>query len=66
MNEIDIWRAANIIVKRHGPYAEFTATRRVDDMIANADPGGETTWKRILRAVRELQRFQPREGEAVN
>lgn len=66
MDDQDIWRAARLITKRHGIYAEFAAARRVDEMIEAGDPRGETTWKRILRAVRELQRFKPREGEAMN
>lgn len=66
MDERGIWAAARVIVRRHGMYAEFTADRRVNDMILAGDRNGEAQWKRILHAVRDLQRFKPRDGEAVN
>ncbi len=66
MDEQDVWRAARVIVRRHGMYAEFTASRRVEEMTVAGDRSGEAHWKRILRAVRDLQRLKPREDEAVN
>jgi hypothetical protein len=65
MDDIDIWWAAQLLIKqRNDP--ELFAAGRVDDMIARGDVAGEVTWKMILKAVRQLQRPAPREGEAVN
>ena len=66
LEDIDVWRAANLLIKQHGADAELVAARRVDDMITEGDPAGETTWKRILAAVREMQRDKPAENERIN
>ena len=60
--EIDIWRAANILVKRHGVDAALVAAQRADELLAKGDVEGCAVWKRIL----ELTRTKPAEGERVN
>ena len=35
-------------------------------MLAKGDLKGLAVWKRIVRAVEEIQRQEPHEGEAVN
>ena len=65
MDDIDIWRAAQLLIKQRDD-PELFAAGRVDDMIARGDVAGEAIWKMILKAVRELQRPAPCEGEAVN
>jgi len=47
MDEIDTWRAAHLIIQRHGNMAEYVAWRRMDKMIEIGDPTGEAAWKRI-------------------
>ena len=37
-----------------------------DELLAEGDADGAVTWRAIIRAVEELQRAMPREGEAVN
>lgn len=64
--EIDIWRAANLLVKRHGPDAEVAAAQRADELLAQGDVEGQRIWKRIVAAVRELQRATPAAGERRN
>ena len=54
--DIDIWRAAHLLVKRHGADAAIVAAQRVDELLAQGDLDGERIWKRIVSAVRELQR----------
>ena len=66
MTEIDIWRSAHLLAKQHGERAEFIATGRIDDMIAHSDAAGEATWKRILAAVRAMQRVAPGNGDQVH
>jgi hypothetical protein len=39
---------------------------RADAMLEAGDLDGLATWKRILRAVEELQGAKPKSGEAVH
>ncbi len=56
---LDIYRSANILVKRHGQDAPIEAAMRADAMLEKGDLEGCAVWKRILRAVEELQRVEP-------
>jgi len=53
--ELDIWRAANLLVQEHGDDAELEAGRRADLMLERGDLEGRLVWKRIRRAIIELQ-----------
>ena len=64
--DLDIWRAANILVKRHGRDAAVVAAQRADECMAAGDTDGQRIWKHILDAIRELLRDKPDEGERVN
>ncbi len=63
ITDLEIYRAANQLVKRYGEDAEFEAAMRADAMIEQGDPEGLAVWKRILRAVDELLRTEPAETE---
>ncbi len=62
--DLDIYRSANALVKRHGQDAPIQAAMRADAMLENGDLDGYAVWKRILRAVEELQGTAPKPGEA--
>ena len=65
--DLDIWRAAALLVKRRGADdAAVVAAQRGDEMRAKGDEEGYAIWKAILDAVLELRRGEPREGERVN
>ncbi len=64
--DLDIYRTASLLVKHHGQDAPIHAAMRADAMLAAGDLGGVTTWRRILRAVEELQGTEPKPGEAVH
>ncbi len=64
--EIDIFRVANLLVKRHGQDASIEAAMRADAMLDKGDLDGYAAWKRILRAVEELQGTEPKSGDAVH
>ena len=64
--DLDIWRAANLLIKRHGADAAIEAVRPADELLAEGDHDGCAIWKRILAAVAELTRTAPAEGERVN
>ncbi len=65
-SEIDTYRSANILVKQHGQNAPIHAAMRADAMLEKGDLDGYDVWKRILRAVEELQGRVPKSGEAVH
>jgi hypothetical protein len=46
---------ANQLIRQHGDDAELAAARRADLMLDRGDLEGQTVWKRIRRAVVELQ-----------
>ena len=67
MTDLDIWRAAAILMQRHGADdAALVAAQTADGFKAKGDEDGYEIWKAILEAVLELRRGEPREGERVN
>ena len=49
--EIDIWRAANLMLKRYGDKALEKSAARADELTAGGDHDGADTWRRISAAV---------------
>ncbi len=60
--DLDIYRAANLLVKRHGEDAPIEAAMQADAMLEAGDLDGYAVWKRILWAVGELRREEPTKG----
>ncbi len=52
--DLDIYRVANLLVKRHGQDASIEAAMRADAMLDKGDLDGYAVWKRIVKAVEEL------------
>ncbi len=65
-SDLDIYRSAQVLVKQHGQDATIEAAMRADAMLEAGDLEGLAAWKRILRAVEELQETAPKSGEAVH
>jgi len=55
ISDLDIWRAANLLIRQHGPDAELEAAKRADLMLERGNLDGLSLWKRIRRAIVELQ-----------
>ena len=64
-SDLDIWRSAQTLVKRHGQDAPIHAAMRADAMLDKGDLDGYAVWKRILRAVEELLSKQRPAGVTV-
>ncbi len=64
--DLDIYRSAQILVKQRGQDAPIEAAMRADAMLEAGDLDGYAVWKRVLRAVEELQETTPKSGEAVH
>ena len=58
LSNLDIFRSANTLVKRYGNDAPIHAA-----MLDKGELDGYAVWKRVLRAVEELQRAELTEGE---
>jgi hypothetical protein len=56
--EIDIWRAANLMLKRYGEKALEESEARADELAA-ADDYGVAVWRRIRDAVVQLANTTP-------
>jgi hypothetical protein len=55
ISDRDIWRAANLLIRKHAGDAEMVAARRADEMLERGDRGGQLVSLRIMRAIVELQ-----------
>jgi len=64
--DIDIWRSASVIMERYGEDAALEAAQRADDMLARGDLDGCAVWKRILKAIEEMERTDRLVGEPLN
>ncbi len=64
--DLDIYRAANVIINQYGKDAQIHSTKRASAMLDKGDLGAYAVWKRILRVIEELQRKAPKSGETVH
>ncbi len=53
--DIDIYRAASLLIRDHGDEAVIEAAMRADQMLEQGDLDGLAVWKRILAAVGDGQ-----------
>ncbi len=54
IRELDIYRAANLLIQQYGEEAPIHAAMRADAMLDKGDMEGRSVWLRIVRAVEEL------------
>lgn len=64
--DLDIWRAANLLMRRHGRDAAIVAAQRADELMAAGDILGQATWKRIARTIDDWRRTRRHPGERSN
>jgi hypothetical protein len=57
--EIDVWRAAQLMLKRYGDKALEESTARADELTAAGDQNGAATWRRIIAAIEQLANNTP-------
>jgi hypothetical protein len=57
--EIDIWRAATLMLKRYGDTAPKECAKRARELEAEGDQHGAATWRLITNAVRKLANTTP-------
>ena len=57
--DIDIWRAATLMLKRYGENARDESARRADELAAENDHHGAAIWRLITEAVTQLANTTP-------
>ena len=57
--EIDIGRAASLMLKRYGEKALEESAARADELFAEQDHDGAAVWRRIFDAVGQLANTKP-------
>ncbi len=65
LQEIDIYRSANLLVSQHGDEAPIHAAMRADEVLETGDLDGCAVWKRIVKATEELLSKERRPGASV-
>ena len=66
MEPLDKWRTAHQMIEQHGVEAELQAALNADDFLERGDPDSFHGWKRIVDAIKDLQRESPDLGGAVH
>ena len=49
--EIEIWRVAQLMLKRHGEDAGLESAKRADELAEDGDYNGAAVWRRVVDAV---------------
>jgi hypothetical protein len=52
--DLDIYRAANVLIRQHGEDAPIRAAMRADELLEAGDVDGCATFKRVMKAAKEL------------
>ncbi len=64
--DLDIYRSANVLIREYGEDAALDATTRAIAMLDKGDLDRYAVWKRILRAVEEIQRKERDPNESMH
>ena len=59
VDDLDIYRSANLLIDRHGEDAPIFAAQQADACLEGGDLDGKGTWMRVIRAINELLDQQP-------
>ena len=59
ISEIDIWRVANLMLKRYGDEADIKSAIRGEELADAGDWAGEAVRRRIIDAIGQLKNTTP-------
>jgi hypothetical protein len=57
--EIDIWRVANLMLKRYGDKADIESAIRAEELSEKGDHNGAAVWLRVIDAIAQLLNTSP-------
>jgi hypothetical protein len=66
MNDADIWRTAKEMIQQYGAEALERAKGRAEKLREFGIEGGYEEWMWVAKAIAELERKKPGEGEPIN
>ena len=66
IDDLDTWRAAQVMVKRYGDGAAIEAALRADEFLDQGNLDGKRLWMRVMHTIEELQPERPGDGGAVH
>ena len=59
MTEIDIWRAAYLMLWWYGDTAQEESARRAHELAADGNSAGAARWRRIIKVIGQLANTTP-------
>ncbi len=65
-SDIDIFRSASVLIREHGEDAALEAAQLADAMLERGDMEGAAVWRRIVKAVEEMQREERWPGQTAH
>ncbi len=65
-SDLNIYRAANELIKQHGDEAPIHAAMKADELLETGDMDGKAVWLRIMKAVEELLSDKQTDGAAIH
>ncbi len=65
IDDIDIYRAAKLLIDKHSDEAAIIAIKHVTKMLDDGDVDGYAVWKRIRQAVEQLESTKPGPDDLV-
>ncbi len=65
-SNLDIYRAAHLLIERHGDDAPIEAAMGADELMDASDMEGEAVWLRIVRAIEQLLSEERPDGAEVH
>jgi hypothetical protein len=57
--EIDIWRVANLMLRRYGHEADIESAIRAEELFEEGDYNGATVRRRVIDAIAQLLNTTP-------
>jgi len=55
VSDLDIYRTANLMIRRHGSRAQIEAAARFDKLLKKGDLDGSRVWIRVIHAIEDLR-----------
>ncbi len=67
VDETDIYRSANLLIKQHGEVAGIYAAMQADECLDKGDLDGKVVWLAAVKAIEELRDRKPtRDGAEIH
>ena len=59
VDEINIYRSANLLIKQHGEDAAIYAAMQADKCLEKGDLDGKVAWLTVIKAIEEIRDTEP-------